>query len=232
MNCADTVRMLNAYTDGELELATSLSVEEHLESCARCRGSFAGLQALRGAIGHSCEMQVAPESLQSSVRAGLAEDGARRSWSLLHSPLAVAAPGVAALLLAGWLAVTDRTNSPVPGPQMRVVYHISSSDTAGNALRNLANHLQAAPGAKIVVVAHNNGVDFLLRGARDEANRPYEAAVKGFRERGVEFRVCYNTLERRQIASSEVIPEAVLVPSGIAEIGRLQSHEGYAYMRL
>jgi hypothetical protein len=232
MNCADNARLMNAYSDGELDLSTSMAVEEHLGSCARCRGSFASLQALRGAIGRSCELQAAPQALQSSVRAGLAGEAAPRPGSLLRSPLAVAAPGLAALLLSGWLAVTDRTNSAIPAAPTRVVYHISSSDTAGNALRNLANHLQAAPDVKIVVVAHNNGVDFLLRGARDEASRPYEAAVKGFRERGVEFRVCYNTLERRQIASSEVIPEAVLVPSGIAEIGRLQSREGYAYMRL
>ena len=75
-------------------------------------------------------------------------------------------------------------------------------------------------------------MDFLLHGARDEANQPYEAAVKGFRRRGVEFRICSNTLERRQVASSEVIPDATLVPSGIAEIGRLQSREGHVYMRL
>lgn len=153
---------------------------------------------------------------------------------MLRSPVAVAAPGLAALLLAGWLVLADVTKhvGPPVAAQTRIVYHISSSDTASAALRNLANHLHAAPDVKIVVVAHNNGVDFLLRGARDESDRPYEAAVKSFSQRGVEFRVCYNTLERRQIAASEVIPEATLVPSGIAEIGRLQSRERYVYMRL
>ena len=234
MNCTDTTRLMNAYSDGELELAMSLAVEEHLESCARCRGSFAGLQAVRGAIGRSCEIRVAPEALRSKVRAGLAGERAHRPWTLLRSPLAVAAPGLAALLLAGWLARADvmRGAGPPVAAQTRVVYHISSSDTASAALRNLANHLEAAPGVKVVVVAHNNGVDFLLRGARDQSNRAYEAEVKRLSQRGVEFRVCYNTLERRQIASSEVISEATLVPSGIAEIGRLQSREGYVYMRL
>jgi hypothetical protein len=41
-----------------------------------------------------------------------------------------------------------------------------------------------------------------------------------------------NTLERRGITRAKVIPEVVVVPSGIAEIGRLQIEEGYAYMRL
>lgn len=39
-------------------------------------------------------------------------------------------------------------------------------------------------------------------------------------------------LVRQSIEANRVVPGAVLVPSGIAEIGRLQSEEGYAYMRL
>lgn len=232
MNCADVARLLHPYSDGELDLAAALAIEAHLETCARCGRAFAGLQALRGALSRSAEPRPAPEALHERVRAGISAARQRPGWGLLRSPLAVAAPGVAALLLAGWLAVVELKGGSPPPPQTRVVYHISNSDTASAALRNLGNHLQAAPEVKIVVVAHNNGVDFLLRGARDEANRPYEAAVRRFHERGVEFRVCYNTLERRQIASSEVISEATLVPSGTAEIGRLQSREGYVYMRL
>jgi hypothetical protein len=232
MNCAETGRLLNAYSDGELDLPLALGLEEHLESCARCRRSFASLQAVRTAVARGIETRAAPEALRESLQAELA--GARRAsgWRRpLRSPLAVAAPGLIALLLAGWLALAQLLPDSAP-PQTRVVYHISSSDTASAALRNLGNHLQAAPEAKIVVVAHNNGVDFLLRGARDESGRAYDAAVRQFRQRGVEFRVCYNTLERRRIAAGEVIPEATLVPSGIAEIGRLQSREGYVYMRL
>ena len=234
MNCTDSTRLVNAYTDGELDLATALAVEEHLESCARCRGSFAGLQAVRGAIGRNCEFQLAPASLQAKVRAITAGEGAYRPWRVLRSPFAVAAPGLAALLLAGWLALADVLNSgkPPAAVQARVVYHISASDTAGAALRNLANHLNASPEVKIVVVAHSDGVDFLLRGARDESGQPFEPALRRFLERGVVFRVCNNTLERRRIDASQVTSAASLVPSGIAEIGRLQSQEGYAYMRL
>ncbi len=56
--------------------------------------------------------------------------------------------------------------------------------------------------------------------------------MRRFLERGVEFRVCFNTLERRKLDAAALIPEARLVPSGIAEIGRLQAEEGYSYMRL
>lgn len=234
MNCPETTRLLNPYVDGELDLTASIAIEEHVEGCVRCGAALRGLQATRAAIGRHCEFRSAPESLASRVRAASVAREQASGWrAALRSPLAVAAPGVAALLLASWLALSEvlMREAPSAGPT-RVVYHISNSSNAGAALRNLNNHLQAAPGVKVVVVAHNDGVDFLLRGARDESNRPYEAAVKSFRERGVEFRVCNNTLVRRQIPASEVLSEAVLVPSGIAEIGRLQSREGYAYMRL
>jgi hypothetical protein len=55
--------------------------------------------------------------------------------------------------------------------------------------------------------------------------------VRELRERGVEFRVCTNTLTRKHIDARTVVPEAVLVPSGIAEMSRLQGREGYTYLR-
>lgn len=230
MKCAEAARLLNAYVDGELDLPTSLAVEEHLEGCVPCRRASASLQALHEKIVSHAEAPRAPEDLRRSLEA----HARPRAWgwrsALLRSPMAVAAPGLVALALVGWLFVAR--SLPPPAPSLRVVYHISESANAGAALRNLANHLQAAPEAKVVVVAHSNGVDFLLAGASDEAGLPFEATVRKYRRQGVEFRVCRNTLVRRGIADSKVIPEANLVPSGIAEIGRLQSQEGYAYMRL
>jgi intracellular sulfur oxidation DsrE/DsrF family protein len=234
MNCLETARLLNPYVDGELDLSAALAIEEHIQACARCRASLEGLQAVRAAVSRECEFKTAPESLRLSLEAGIAGEGARSVVSLLRSPLAAAAPGIAALLLVGWLMLAGAPNSgrPPASGQTRVVYHISASDTAGAALRNLANHLNAAPELKAVVVAHNYGVDFLLRGARDDAGELYETAVRDLSRRGVEFRVCDNTLGRRNIAPGEVIPAATLVPSGIAEIGRLQSREGFIYLRL
>ena len=36
MNCNDTKKLLNAYVDGELDSAESLSVESHLRRCESC----------------------------------------------------------------------------------------------------------------------------------------------------------------------------------------------------
>ena len=49
--------------------------------------------------------------------------------------------------------------------------------------------------------------------------------------KGVDFRDCLFTLERNKIDPKKVIPEATLVPSGVAEVSRLQFKEGFAYLR-
>lgn len=231
MNCSEAGRLLNAHADGELDLAACLAVEEHLAGCAACRRSHAGILALRNAIAIHAAAPRAPEALRRSLEEEAPASRASGRWSaLLRSPLLVAAPGVVALALAGWLFLSGPVREPAS--TLRVVYHISESSRAGAALRTIANHMQAAPDARFVVVAHNEGVDFLLAGAHDETGRPFEATVREYRSKGVEFRVCRNTLVRRGIADSKVIPDANLVTSGIAEIGRLQGQEGYAYMRL
>lgn len=232
MNCRDTVRLLNAYADAELELAGTLAVEEHLQRCPRCRAQEANLRSLRAAVRRHTDFQAAPDALRRRLQASY---GRKRAGAVgFRGWFAIAVPVFAVLVLSALagLAGLSLGGSAPPTTQGKVVYHVATSDNAGAALRNLANHLEASPEVKVVVVAHNDGVDFLLRGARDESGRFYESAVGKFRERGVEFRVCNNTLVRRNIDATQVIPGAALVPSGIAEISRLQSQEGYAYMRL
>jgi len=236
MNCNDTARLLNAYADGELNLESALPIEAHLDSCARCRASLDGLTALHTALNQACAYRPAPEALRGRVRQGLAHEAMpaapRASWP---GRLLIAAPGVLALLLTGWLVLTEPWKQPAPQAasiRSHVVYHMASSEHAGAALRTLKNLLDAAPQMKVVVVAHNNGIDFLRRGAKDETGRAFAATLREFHARGVEFRVCTNTLTRRKIDTADIVPEAVLVPSGIAEISRLQSEQGYVYLRI
>ncbi|MDQ2987702.1 MAG: DsrE family protein [Pseudomonadota bacterium] len=113
----------------------------------------------------------------------------------------------------------------------KVVYHINDGSNPMAALNNIRNHLNASPKAKIVVVTHGPGIDFLLDGAKDKNGNPYDAVVQELVNRTVQFRVCNNTLETRKIDRKRVIPEATIVPSGVAEVSRLQSQEGYAYIK-
>lgn len=131
-----------------------------------------------------------------------------------------------ALLLGG--CATDLTASSHPD---KVVYHVNDSANATAALRNIGNHLDVNPQAQIVVVTHALGVDFLMEGARDKNGNPYNVAVETLAGRGVAFDVCEITLKSRKLDRKQFIPESVFVPSGVAEIAKLQARGGYAYVK-
>jgi intracellular sulfur oxidation DsrE/DsrF family protein len=114
----------------------------------------------------------------------------------------------------------------------RVVYHINQgNEQASDGLRNIRNHLSVNKDAKIVVVTHARGVDFLMKGAQDRGANPYQVAVEQLKEQGVEFRVCEITLQGRGLKKEQFIEEASFVPSGVGEVTRLQQREGYAYLK-
>ncbi|BCO27195.1 hypothetical protein MIZ03_2083 [Rhodoferax lithotrophicus] len=114
----------------------------------------------------------------------------------------------------------------------KVVYHITTGiDTAVGALNNIKNHLHADPKAKIVVVTNGPGVDFLIADAKDSKGREFSGLVSDLAGQGVEFRVCNNTLTSRHIDPGKLLMETKLVPSGVAEAAKLQSKEGFAYLK-
>jgi intracellular sulfur oxidation DsrE/DsrF family protein len=116
--------------------------------------------------------------------------------------------------------------------QVKVVYHLSEGvPQASRAIGNIRNHLAAEPTTKIVVVAHGLGVDFLLDGATNQQDQAFAGSIGELAGRGVEFRVCNNTLVSRRIAKERVAMEASIVPSGVAEVARLQAKEAFVYLR-
>ena len=135
-------------------------------------------------------------------------------------------------LVAAFAAGCATTGSDPNVAEDKVVYHINDTKAqAANALRNIGNHLEVNPKAKIVVVTHAQGVDFLMDGSKDANGNPYNIAVEQLKGRGVQFDVCQITLRNRKLERGQFIPEATFVPSGVAEITRLQQREGYAYLR-
>ena len=114
----------------------------------------------------------------------------------------------------------------------KVVYHVNEGvQQASRAIGNIRNHLSADPKAKIVVVTHGPGIDFLLEGAENMAGAKFTGAIAELAGRGVEFRVCNNTLVSRKINKDQVIQEAKIVPSGVSEVANLQAKEKYVYLR-
>ncbi len=134
-------------------------------------------------------------------------------------------------VLGGFLLATFAVPAVADEP-VKVVYHLSDgSAQAARALANIRNHLRAAPDTRIVVVALGDGIKLLLKDATDPTGARFEPAVVALAQQGVQFRICGNTLAAHDIAPTQVIATATVVPSGVAEIARLQSREGYAYLR-
>ena len=112
-----------------------------------------------------------------------------------------------------------------------VVYHIDDTSTqALKGLRNIRNHIDTDPTAKITVVTHALGVDFLMEGAKDRNESPFAATVAGLTARGVKFEVCEITLKNRNLKKEQFIQEVDFTPSGTVRLTKLQK-QGFAYIK-
>lgn len=115
---------------------------------------------------------------------------------------------------------------------VRALYHFADGDgQASRGLEYIRNHLEADARAQIVVVAHAAGVDFLMKGARTAKGNEYRGMIEDLELQGVSFRVCEITLRERGLRREQFLPEVRFVPSGVAELARLQHREGYAYLK-
>lgn len=136
------------------------------------------------------------------------------------------------LVLAGALLSMPLWSVAAGSDPVKVVYHMSEGiPQASRAMANIRNHLAADPTVKIVVVTHGLGIDFLLEGATNQMEQPFSGAIGDLASKGVEFRVCNNTLQARKIDPNRLVMEAKIVPSGVAETARLQAKEGFVYLR-
>jgi uncharacterized protein len=134
--------------------------------------------------------------------------------------------------LRHWLACTTLLfASGLAAAQDKVVYHVSDTEAqALGALRNVRNHLDTDPTAKITIVAHALGVDFLMEGAKDKNGSPYAGPVSALKSRGVNFEICEITLANRNLKKDQFLQEADFTPSGVVRITKLQL-QGHAYIR-
>ncbi len=115
--------------------------------------------------------------------------------------------------------------------QDAVVYHIDDAAAQGiKGLRNIRNHLDVDPKARITVVTHAQGVDFLMEGAKDNNGSVFAGPVSALVARGVKFEICDITLKNRNLKREQFIQEAEFTPSGVVRLAKLQK-EGAAYIK-
>ena len=116
--------------------------------------------------------------------------------------------------------------------QDKVVYHFDGGlAQATKGLRNIRNHLDIDPTAKIIAVAHAEGVDFLMEGAKTTNNQEFAALVADLSARGVTFEICEITLKNRNLKKGQFILGPSFTPSGVVRIAHLQAQEHYAYIK-
>lgn len=122
--------------------------------------------------------------------------------------------------------------------KQKVVYHINDINKATGALRNAKNHLNAVGDENIemIVVTHSSGAFAMVDGAMGKKN-PKTGKVYNFNDqiaslanRGVKFEICANTIRGKKIPKDKINENAVVIPSGVAEVAHLQQ-KGYLYVK-
>lgn len=161
---------------------------------------------------------------------------ARRPW---HSRRGVQSGVVALCALAAGLCAGPALALEMPPAgyyaDQKVVYQ-NDGGMPDNAtyfkhiLGNMKNHVAAVgkDHIQIRVVDFGDGVDLFQMAAKDAK---LAQQIDGLRAEGVKFLICKNTLTMRKIDWHELygVTEADIVPSGVAEIVRLQGM-GFTYV--
>ena len=123
--------------------------------------------------------------------------------------------------------VPARADEPI-----KVVYHVMDTDAQGMlAMGNIRNHLRADPSVKITLVALFKGINLLLEGTADKNGNPYALAIEELAGKGVQFEICKNSMDFFKVNPGQVLPQVKIIPSGVAEIARLQAQEHYVYIK-
>jgi intracellular sulfur oxidation DsrE/DsrF family protein len=154
------------------------------------------------------------------------------TWLLIRNTVVAFAAG---LMLTG--TVYAQESAPVKRMNTqditsKVVYHIDGAEQPLKALRNIRNHLVVSPKTTIIVVAHANGVDFLMEGAKHaETGTQYAPLVSALTARGVVFEICEITLKNRKLNKDQFVLDANFTPSGVVRVADLQTQQGFAYIK-
>lgn len=91
MKCETTANLIHAYLDNELDLATALDFEAHLQACEPCRLQLQTLKQLQSTIKQAAPYYQAPAALRISLQQSLNATGNehnrfRRRFSAIFKP--------------------------------------------------------------------------------------------------------------------------------------------------
>jgi anti-sigma factor RsiW len=69
MDCTQTQSLLHGYVDAELDPASVMAVDQHLQSCMACKKLYAQCSPLRSAVRQHASYYAAPAALRERIRA-------------------------------------------------------------------------------------------------------------------------------------------------------------------
>jgi anti-sigma factor RsiW len=104
VNCQQACALIHAYSDGELDLVTTLDIEQHIRDCADCSIAHRNLVAIRSSIVGGSLYFRAPASLDRTIRSQVkqARAAAAGRWAGAGPGLAAAA-AIAVVAATLWL---------------------------------------------------------------------------------------------------------------------------------
>lgn len=79
MNCDDARLLMHGHLDGELDLATDLEVQRHIEECPRCASEYATMRAMRTRLKDEAFRFEAPAALKEKIRRAIPASTPSRS---------------------------------------------------------------------------------------------------------------------------------------------------------
>lgn len=120
MTCREAEPLLNARLDNELDAASALSIERHMDECRACAAQYAALERLREEIGTADLSFVPPPGLRSRIQRRRAPS-LPKSWMLALGAAACVLLGVAlgSLLLPKPIADADALSAEILDQHLR-----------------------------------------------------------------------------------------------------------------
>ena len=233
---------LNAFVDNQIDADEKA-------------GAYEAINADEGLNRKVCELRKVSDLVRLAYHTPPVPNAARRPVRRLTSRLAaLATPYVLTpfLLVAGatlgWSLHSvltphpsvERTRTTVAtarSPMTKVLFHLDNGDRAHmrqvleEAQHLLARYRADGKPAKVEILADGPGLALLRRRLS-----PFPARIAALEARypNLIFAACQDTinrLERRKGVEPHLLPQAVIVPSAIAEIVHLQ-HRGWTYIRV
>ena len=110
----------------------------------------------------------------------------------------------------------------------KVVIQLNTADTASwsSTIGNIRNLQKIWPNnISIEVVAHGKGLDLIVANKTHLSND-----VNALSKEGVVFAACENSMRKHNVNKADLLPVAITVPSGVAELV-LKQEQGWAYLK-